>query len=123
MPPAMSLRRLELAVDDDPSAWHEHIIDDQLPQRGAGRVDADAQGQADRHRPVDVAGVLAMLIGYGLIRGVKNRDYLAWRQGREPLDMLENFASENAALTGVGRVLIGLGAALALGGVLLWFAR
>ena len=70
-----------------------------------------------------VAGVLAMLIGYGLIRGEKNRDYLAWRQGREPLDMLENFARENAALAGVGRVLIGLGAALALGGVLLWFAR
>ena len=70
-----------------------------------------------------VAGVLAMLIGYRLIRGVKHRDYLAWRQGREPLDMLENFARENAALTGVGRVLIGLGAALALGGVLLWFAR
>jgi hypothetical protein len=70
-----------------------------------------------------VAGVLAMLIGYDLILGVKNRDYLAWRQGREPLDMLENFASENAALAGVGRVLIRLGAALALGGVLLWFAR
>ena len=42
-----------------------------------------------------VAGVLAMLIGYGLIRGVKHRDYLAWRQGREPFDMPENFASEN----------------------------
>jgi len=70
-----------------------------------------------------VAGVLAMLIGYGLIRGVKNRDYLAWRQGRKPFDMLENFERENAALTGVGRILIRLGAALALGGVLLWFAR
>ena len=70
-----------------------------------------------------VAGVLAMLIGYGLIRGVKHRDYLAWRQGREPFDMLENFARENAASTGVGCVLIGLGAALAIGGVFLWFAR
>ena len=69
-----------------------------------------------------MAGVLAMLIGYGLIRGVKHRDYLAWRQGREPLDMPENFARENAALAGVGRVLIRLGAALASGGLLLWFA-
>jgi hypothetical protein len=37
--------------------------------------------------------------------------------------MPENFARENAALAGVGRVLIRLGAALVLGGVLLGFAR
>ena len=46
--------RLELAVDDDPSAGEVLTIDGQRPQRAARVVAPDAQGHADRHRLVEV---------------------------------------------------------------------
>jgi hypothetical protein len=70
-----------------------------------------------------VLGVLAMLSGGGLVLGMRNRSYAAWREARGPEGSREEFEQENEALAGIGRVLIRIGVGLAIGGALLWFAR
>jgi hypothetical protein len=47
MPPATSLRRLELAVDDDPSAREVLTVDGQRPQRPAAYVILTAEPAAN----------------------------------------------------------------------------
>src|SRR5262245_20127932 len=49
-----SWRRLELAVDDDPSSGEVLTVDGECPQRPACVVAPDAQRHADRHRLVEV---------------------------------------------------------------------